>query len=248
MEPGSGSDRGMDPDGESRRLHKPGMVVLVGSFLGALIQGGLLFVAAGRFDLPRAWLYVAVSFVWLFGNSVVMAVVNPGLLNERGAWKKKKDAKAWDRKLVGLYGLAGFYAIPIVAGLDVGRFQWSNLGLWATVLGVVLVSLGWTLVTWAMLVNRNFETIVRIQTDRGHRVVSTGPCAVIRHPGYVGAGLWALGSPLIIGSAYGLIPAGVTVLILVVRTYLEDKTLRAELPGYADYTQRVRYRLLPGIW
>ncbi len=230
------------------RLRRPGMVVLVGGFLGAFIQGALLFVAAGRIDLPRAWVFVGVSFVWMFGNSVVLALVNPELLNQRGAWKKKKDAKRWDRRLLPLYGLSGFYAVPIVMGLDVGRFHWSELGLWATVLGTVLGALGWALVTWAMLVNRHFETIVRIQTDRGHRVISTGPYAVVRHPGYVGASLWALGSPVIAGSAFGLIPAGVTVLILILRTYLEDKTLRAELSGYAEYAQRIRYRLLPGIW
>ena len=230
------------------RLRKPGVVVLVGSFLGAFIQGALLFAAAGRLDLPRAWLFVAVSFGWMFGNSVVLALANPDLLNQRGAWKKKKDAKAWDRRLVPLYGLASFYAIPIVAGLDVGRYQWSNLGLWATVSGIVLLSLGWALVTWAMLVNRHFETTVRIQTDRHHQVVTTGPYAFVRHPGYVGASLWALGSPLIVGSVCGLIPAGLTVFVLVLRTHLEDKTLRAELPGYAAYAQRVRSRLLPGLW
>ena len=234
--------------GDGNRLRKPGIVVLVGSFFGAFIQGALLFAAAGRLDLPRAWLFVAISFVWMFGNGVALAIANPELLNQRGAWKKKKDAKAWDRKLLPLYGLAGFYAIPIVAGLDVGRYHWSNLGLWATVSGTVLLSLGWALVTWAMLVNTHFETTVRIQTDRHHRVVTAGPYAIVRHPGYIGAGLWALGSPLIAGSAFGLIPAGLTVLLLILRTYLEDRTLRAELSGYVEYAQQVRYRLLPGIW
>jgi len=234
-------------DGKGR-LRRPGIVVLVGGFLGAFIQGALLFAAAGRLDLPRAWLFVAVSFVWMFGNGIILAIANPELLNQRGAWKKKKGVKSWDRKLLTLYGLSGFYAIPVVTGLDVGRYHWSNLGLWATVLGTLLLSFGWVLVTWAMLVNTHFETTVRIQTDRSHRVVSTGPYATVRHPGYIGAGLWALGSPLIVGSAYALIPAGLTILLLIVRTHLEDKTLRAELPGYADYAQRVRYRLLPGIW
>jgi protein-S-isoprenylcysteine O-methyltransferase Ste14 len=99
-----------------------------------------------------------------------------------------------------------------------------------------------------MLVNAHFEVTVRIQTDRHHQVVTTGPYAFVRHPGYVGASLWALGSPLIVGSAWGLIPAGLTVLLLILRTWLEDKTLCAELPGYADYAQRVRSRLLPGLW
>ncbi|OHB65363.1 MAG: hypothetical protein A2Y77_07045 [Planctomycetes bacterium RBG_13_62_9] len=221
---------------------------MAGSFLGPFIQGAFLFTAAGRLDLPRAWLFLAVSFIWMFGNVVLVALTNPELLNHRGEWKKKKDAKAWDRKLLPVFALFGLYIIPVAMGLDVGRYHWSNLGLWATVLGTLLFTLGWTVITWAMLVNTHFETTVRIQTDRNHKVVTTGPYAFVRHPGYLGAALWALGSPLIVGSAYGLIPAAITVSILLIRTHLEDETLRAELPGYTDYAQRVRYRLLPGIW
>jgi len=230
------------------RLRKPGVLVFGGSFLGTFIQGVLFFAAAGRFDLPRAWLFLAVSLVEMFGSVVIVAFVDPAMLNYRGEWKKKKDAKAWDRKLLPIFGLFGMYILPFVMGLDVGRYHCSDLGLWATILGLLLFSLGWILLTWAMLVNPHFEVTVRIQTDRNHRVVTTGPYAIVRHPGYVGAGLWALGSPLIVGSACGLIPAGLTILVLILRTYLEDKTLRAELPGYDDYAQRVRYRLLPGIW
>jgi protein-S-isoprenylcysteine O-methyltransferase Ste14 len=230
------------------RLRRAGIFVLVGSFLGAFIQGALFFVAAGRLDLPHGWLFVAVSFVWMAANGVLVAWVNPELLNRRGAWKKQKDVKTWDRRLLPVFGLLSLNVLPIVMGLDVGRYHWSNLGLGATVFGIVLFSLGWIVMTWAMLVNPHFETVVRIQTDRGHRVVATGPYAIVRHPGYLGASLWVIGSPLIVGSAYGLIPVAVTVALLVLRTHLEDKTLRAELPGYADYAQRVRHRLLPGFW
>jgi protein-S-isoprenylcysteine O-methyltransferase Ste14 len=235
-----------DPD--RNRLRRPGILVVVGGFLGPLIQGVFIFAAAGRFDLPRAWLFLGVSFLGMVGNVVVLALVNPEMLNYRGEWKKKTDAKAWDRKLLPVFGVFGMYILPFAMGLDVGRYHWSNLGLWATVLGLVIFSFGWILLTWAMLVNPHFEATVRIQTDRHHRVVTTGPYAVVRHPGYVGASLWVLGSPLIVGSAYGLIPAGLTVGLLVLRTWLEDKTLQAELPGYTEYTKQVRYRLLPGIW
>ncbi len=230
------------------RLRRPGKLVLLGSFLGTFIEGVFFFAGAGQIHIPRAWLFLVVSLVEMFGSVVILAFVNPALLNYRGEWKKKKDAKAWDRKLLPVFGVFGMYILPFVMGLDVGRYHWSNLGLWATVLGLVVFSFGWILLTWAMLVNPHFETTVRIQIDRHHHVIMTGPYAVVRHPGYVGACLWALGSPLIVGSAYGLIPAGITVGLLVLRTYLEDKTLQAELPGYVDYAQRVRYRLLPGIW
>ena len=202
------------------------------------MQGVLLFAAAGRIDLPRAWLFVAMMLAWMLANSLLVAVKNPELLNQRGPVKKKKDAKSWDRRLVAVFGVFSFYLPPIVMGLDVGRYGWSNLGLWATILGTLLFSLGWLIITWAMIVNTHFEVTVRIQTDRGHKVVSTGPYAIVRHPGYVGASLWALGCPLVVGSAYGLIPAALAVLTLIVRTSREDRTLQAELPGYADYAQK----------
>ena len=224
------------------------MAVLAGSVLGPAIQGVLLFAAAGRLTLPRAWLFLALTLVWMVINAGLVATTNPDLLNQRGLWKKKQDAKAWDRKLVMLFGVFSFYLPPIVMGLDVGRYHWSNLGPWATVLGTLVFSLGWFLITWAMLVNTHFEVTVRIQTDRNHRVITTGPYATVRHPGYLGAALWALGSPLVVGSLYGLIPSALTLLVLVIRTAREDRTLQAELPGYTDYAKRVKSRLLPGIW
>jgi protein-S-isoprenylcysteine O-methyltransferase Ste14 len=199
-------------------------------------------------DLPRAWLFLALMLVGMGGGIAIVGWHNPGLLNHRGQWKRKKDAKPWDRVLVPVYGLVGFYAMPIVMGLDVGRYGWSHLGTWAAVVGTLLFAAGSVVITWAMLVNRHFETIVRIQTDRDHRVVTTGPYAIVRHPGYVGASFWALATPLIVGSAYGLIPAALTVLTLVFRTALEDRTLHAELPGYAEYAAQTQHRLLPGIW
>jgi protein-S-isoprenylcysteine O-methyltransferase Ste14 len=241
-------------DGEPRaaggnvRLRKPARIILAGVVLGPAIQGLLFFAAAGRFDLPRAWLFVALTFVWMAANTGLLAVTNPDLLNQRGMWKEKRDAKSWDRKLLILFGLTGFYLPPTVMGLDVGRYGWSNLGLWATVLGTAAASFGWVVITWAMVVNPHFEVTVRIQTDRDHKVISRGPYAIVRHPGYLGASLWALGSPLVVGSLYGLIPAVLTILILLFRTHREDRTLQAELPGYADYAKRVRFRLVPGVW
>jgi protein-S-isoprenylcysteine O-methyltransferase Ste14 len=102
--------------------------------------------------------------------------------------------------------------------------------------------------TWAESVSKFFEPTVRIQTDRGHRVIDTGPYAIVRHPGYVAACVLFMGMPLSLGSFWALVPAAVSCLLLVVRTVLEDKTLRNELVGYEEYTQRVRYRLVPGVW
>ena len=230
------------------RLQTPGIVVLVGTFLGAFVEGALLFASAGTTALPRAWFFVAVSFVGMFGQIAIVAIKNPELVNHRGQWKKKKDAKPWDKTLLSLYGLLAFYVAPIVMGLDLGRYHWSALGLWSTVLGTAMFALGTVILTWAMLVNTHFETIVRIQKDRDHRVVTAGPYGIVRHPGYVGASLWALAGPLIVGSLIGLIPAALAVLVLVIRTSLEDKTLQRELTGYAAYARQVPHRLLPGLW
>jgi protein-S-isoprenylcysteine O-methyltransferase Ste14 len=208
------------------------------------MEGLLLFAAAGTVALPRAWLFVAVSFVGMFGNAAIVAVANPELMNRRGSWKKRKDTRPWDKRLLMVYGIFGFYVLPVVAGLDVGRHPWLSLGAWAAVVGILLFGFGSVLITWAMLVNTHFETTVRIQTDRNHRVIRTGPYAVIRHPGYLGASLWLLGSPLIIGSDLALIPAAIAIAAVIARTCLEDRTLGNELPGYAEYARRVRYRLV----
>jgi len=235
-------------DGGRQRLDAAGSTVLIGTFFGAFIEGVPLFAAAGTMALPRAWFFLALSFVAMFGQIVLLAWKNPELVNHRGRWKKKRDAKRWDKPLVITFGIFGFYVLPLVMGLDAGRYHWSNLGTRSLVVGTALYIFGTLMITWAMLVNTHFETIVRIQTDRNHHVVTRGPYRYVRHPGYVGAGLWILAAPLIVGSACGLIPVAIVIVALVVRTHLEDKTLHRELQGYADYATRVRYRLLPGIW
>jgi protein-S-isoprenylcysteine O-methyltransferase Ste14 len=235
-------------DGGRQRLDAAGVTVLVGTFFGAFIEGVPLFAAAGTIALPRAWFFLALSFVALFGQIALLAWRNPELVNHRGRWKEKRDAKRWDKPLVVAFCILGFYVVPIVVGLDVGRYRWSSLGTWWLVAGTALYVFGTVLITWAMLVNTHFETIVRIQTDRNHRVMTGGPYRFIRHPGYVGAGLWILAAPLIVGSACGLIPVALVAVTIVVRTALEDRTLHRELPGYADYAARVPYRLLPGVW
>jgi protein-S-isoprenylcysteine O-methyltransferase Ste14 len=174
------------------------------------------------------------------------AVRNPELVNHRGLWKKKKDTKSWDKIIVPGWGVLSYMTF-IVIGLDI-RFDGANLGLWSAVVGTALFVFSVAVLTSAMLVNKHFESTVRIQTDRNHKVITTGPYKYIRHPGYVGASLWALSAPLIVGSVYGLIAAGIAVLLLIIRTVLEDRTLQRELTGYTEYARQVHYRLVPGLW
>lgn len=155
--------------------------------------------------------------------------------------------KRWDSVILGLYGAMTLVKL-IVAGLDF-RFGWTPpLTLVLQVCALVIAALGYALVTWAMVANAFFALANRIQSERGHTVATGGPYRFVRHPGYTGAILFELATPILLGSAWALIPGGVSALALVVRTVLEDRSLHTELAGYVGYAGRMRYRLLPGVW
>ena len=162
--------------------------------------------------------------------------------------KPGPGTKWWD-KIFWVFYAPMFFAVFILASLDAGRFRWTaQLPLSVYIIGYIVYLLSQYITLWSMWVNKFFSTTVRIQTDRGQEVVQNGPYRFIRHPGYVGGILLAISSSLILGSLWGLIPAGGVVFLLIIRTYLEDITLQKELQGYSDYALKVKYRLLPGIW
>jgi protein-S-isoprenylcysteine O-methyltransferase Ste14 len=204
-----------------------------------------LFVPAGSWTWLRGWVF----FVVLVAASAVITLylrrVNPDVV--AGRVNRHKGTKGWDRWVVGLLITVMASILPLAA-LDDGRYQWSQVSWWVCGIGYVLVIAGFAGTTWAESVNKFFEPTVRIQTDRGHHVVDTGPYAIIRHPGYASACPIFIGMSLSLGSLWALIPAILSCVVLIVRTILEDRTLRAELPGYKEYAQRVRYRLVPGVW
>jgi protein-S-isoprenylcysteine O-methyltransferase Ste14 len=169
----------------------------------------------------------------------------PDLLQERKT--AAKGAKPWDRILVPV--MSGLPLVGVViAGLG-KRLSWTMpFSAWCAWPALVLMALGSGLTYWGMHCNRFFSSYVRIQADRGHHVVRTGPYARIRHPGYAGAILVTLGTPVLLNSTAGMVIAIVTTMATVIRTVLEDRTLRQELPGYQDYAKTVRYRLFPHIW
>lgn len=202
----------------------------------------ILFVAAGDIGWRWAWALVAANIIILIINLFALPAE---VIEERG--RKKENVKKWDRVLssIDIIPALGIY---VIAGLDY-RFYWSPEpdGV-IRALALLLYFLASMLVTWAMVSNRFFSTMVRLQTDRGHMVATGGPYAFVRHPGYVGFILTNLSVPVILGSLYGLLASAVWVALMIIRTYLEDTTLRAELDGYADYSRTVRYRLLPHVW
>jgi protein-S-isoprenylcysteine O-methyltransferase Ste14 len=170
----------------------------------------------------------------------------PELANQRGSMKS--DTKSWDKVLVPVFILLSLLITPLVCGLDRGRFQWSEPGIGYTITGVVLIMIAYVIQTWAMIVNTHFEGTVRIQHDREHKVISSGPYSIIRHPGYSAMIVTSFAIPMIIGSIYGLIPGFIVAVILVIRTNFEDNTLKNELDGYNEYAHRVKYRLLKWVW
>ena len=211
------------------------------------VMMAVFFASAGRRDIPRAWLFFGVAFVYFVVSTLAIYRFNPELLIVR-LTVRREGSKTWDEILMRAANLMGMLLIPAVAGLDLGRYGWSSLDIIYAVPGFVLFILGAVLITWAMIVNRYFESTVRIQEDRDHEVVSTGPYRFVRHPGYLSGILWMSSVPLILGSLYTLLPVMIYSVMMILRTHLEDRTLRDELPGYAEYAERVRFRLVPWVW
>jgi protein-S-isoprenylcysteine O-methyltransferase Ste14 len=204
-----------------------------------------LFLPAGTLAWFKGWLFFGVTVAASILITVYLKRVNPDVVAARV--NRHEGTKGWDRVLLRLFLPALVLTLP-VAALDNGRFHWFPVSWWVWGIGYVLLIIGMLGLTWAESVNKFFEPTVRIQTDRGHTVIDSGPYAIVRHPGYVSAFLVFIGTPLCLGSLWALIPAVLACLLLVVRTILEDRTLRTELPGYDEYAQKVRYRLVPGIW
>jgi len=239
FEPQASVDR---PSGKSDLTGKirKRMVQVVVQFL---ILAAILFISSGRLDWMWAWAYLGVSA----GIGIMnMLVMSPELVAERG--EVREDAKQWDKVLATIIGLSALGAF-FVMGLD-ERFGWSpQLDSAIHLIALIFYALGQGLFSWAMVSNKFFSSVVRIQMDRNQTVATGGPYKYVRHPGYVGYIIsFFLATPLALGSLWALIPGGLGALLLIIRTALEDRTLLEELDGYREYAQRVRYRLLPGIW
>jgi protein-S-isoprenylcysteine O-methyltransferase Ste14 len=213
--------------------------------LACCVIGGVLFVSSGDWVWRPAWMYVVILIL-----STVIPLFGPfqldkGLLEERIA--PKPGGKSWDKYLVGLIALFTVAEL-IVPGFD-HRWGWTGpQAYWRFVLGIVLLVLGTLGLIWAMRTNRFFSSIIRIQTERDHHVITEGPYRFVRHPGYFFWSLRTIGLPLVFASNWAFIVAGLFIVLFVVRTMLEDRVLKEELAGYREYAQRVRWRLMPCVW
>jgi protein-S-isoprenylcysteine O-methyltransferase Ste14 len=210
-----------------------------------VFQAAVLFSAAGQLNWVWAWVYLGISTVSVLVNSAILLRTSPETIAERG---EAKLTKKWDKIVSGFYGLFLFLLLPLVAGFDT-RFGWTGeLGNAWHIAGAVALAAGLSLAGWAMIVNAYFSTTVRIQSDRGQTVCRSGPYRVVRHPGYVGFILQSLATPILLGSVYAVSFGVMAAAALVIRTVFEDRTLQAELPGYREYVQEVRHRLVPRVW
>jgi protein-S-isoprenylcysteine O-methyltransferase Ste14 len=208
----------------------------------------LLFVPAGTLAWPGAWVFLAIMAVASFGGTAWLARHDPALLKERMRPPIQRDQKSWDRLLMGAF-IPLWLGWFVLMGLD-KRFSWSSppVPVSLQALGVVLIGLTLCLGLRVLQENSFAAPVVKIQKERGHRVVTSGPYAYVRHPMYASAILLAVGVPLLLGSWWGLCVAPNLILLLALRAVLEERMLKAELEGYADYAARVRYRLVPLVW
>ncbi len=209
-----------------------------------IVIGVVLFGAAGRLDWFWGWVYLGMYLASTLVNGWFLRSA-PELVAERG---QPGAMPGWDKALGGLWSLAQFVLLPLVAGLDV-RFAWTGpVGVAWHLAGALVFAAGLALFGWAMIANAYFSTVARVQPERGQTVCLDGPYRHVRHPGYAGAILQSIGSPLLLGSAWALLPALAAAALMAARTRFEDRMLLAELPGYTEYARHVRRRLAPGVW
>ena len=207
----------------------------------------LPILISGRWNWWEAWVMLAV-FVLSFILSRALAVrKSPDILKERANYNQHENTQPWDKWLSPLVAFGSVF-ILLVAGLD-ALYHWSaGFPLAVEIAGLVLIAGGYILGSYAFIENAYFSGTVRIQDERGHRVVSSGPYGWMRHPGYLGSLVASLGMPLLLDSIWAFIPVVIFGAFFIIRTRLEDRFLQENLPGYREYAQKVRYRLLPGIW
>lgn len=228
---------------EKQTLGKEGKQRIVVVLLTYTIGWALIFIGAGTLRYPAAWGYVAVQTAVFLTVGVYVIRNNPEIIRERGKFKVEKK---WDKLVMWLYA-PQLFLMPLIAGLDF-RFDWSTVPLWLQLSSFLMLIPAMILPYWAMLINDYLIVTVRVQKERDHQVITTGPYRLVRHPMYTGVIISSLFTPLALGSWWALAPGGIAIAAITFRTAMEDKMLQAELPGYKTFTQQTKYRLIPGVW
>jgi len=238
----------VQPIQRESKLRKYGVDRLLQGLVFGVFWIALLFGSAGTLHWLRGWICTVSYIVTLLAVGIVLWRVNPGLIAARAKWRQTRGTRRFDKIILPIYFVLAI-AQPAIAALDAVRFRWSSMPFWTIYAGLAVFFFGILFIALPMALNLWAEATVRIQTDRGQHVVSTGPYRIVRHPMYVGMILMYFSVALMLGSIWALAMGAVMALLLVIRTAFEDGMLRRELPGYEEYATAVtRWRLLPGIW
>jgi len=221
--------------------------IIIMLLLALVVIPLLPILISGRWGWWEAWLMAGVFILTFIFSRAIARKRNPGILKERANYGQHKNTQPWDKWLSPMVAFGSVF-IMLVAGLDT-LFNWSaGFSLPVEMIGLALIIGGYLLGSYAFVENAFFSGTVRIQEERGHKVISSGPYGWMRHPGYMGSLVASLGMPLLLDSVWAFIPVVVFGAVFVLRTRLEDRFLQGNLPGYKEYAQKVRYRLLPGVW
>lgn len=222
--------------------------LLTAQIVGMFVVFALaLFLAAGTLAWPAGWAFLVLFFGFVIALTLWLLRHNPGLLTERMTGIGKPDQKTWDKVFFAAANVV-FLAWLVVMPLDAVRFHWSWVPIWLQLVGALLLLGSFVLFFLTFRENAYLSPAVRIQTDRGQTVVSTGPYRYVRHPMYATAIIFLVGTTLLLGSWYGLVVALLLVVGIALRAVQEERTLRAELPGYEAYLTQVKYHLIPYVW
>lgn len=213
--------------------------------MGLVVMAIALFWSAGRINWWQGWAAISVMLVWILATGIVIYRTNPDLFAERLG--PRQGAKSWDTVIMSVLGIAQL-ARYVIAGLDQRNHWSSEFSLSSQLIALALSLLGYALVVWSTYSNAYFSQIVRLQPERKQKVITDGPYRIVRHPAYAGAIIFELVVPVLLGSWWSMIASAFTIILLIIRTSLEDQTLQKELSGYTDYVNHVRFRLIPGIW
>ena len=228
-----------------KQNEKLGITLILRSISIFIVFVIVTFITAGRLDYWQGWVFNGLNIFFIIVTYIVLRD-RKDLIKER--LKPGEGMKKWD-KVYYAVSTPLFFVMFVVSILDASRFYWKPaVPFLIVVIGIITYAIGQLIILWAKKTNKFFSSVVRIQSDRKHTVCSDGPYRFMRHPGYFGGLLFTIATPLMLGSFWGILPAIITLILMFARTYLEDNTLKNELPGYTEYSKKVKYKIIPFLW
>jgi protein-S-isoprenylcysteine O-methyltransferase Ste14 len=235
------------PEANSENMRRLMVDLILRDALVFAFSAAVMFLSAGRLNWPEAVIFWIIYLFISLASGLYLIKIDSSLMQERRDAIRQKNVKTWDRWILAA-NMVLTLALFVLIGFDAGRYQWSRVPLPVRIIGGSLMLLSFALTLWASRTNTFMSSQVRIQSERGHQVISNGPYAIVRHPMYAAMGMLDIGMPLLLDSWFGLMVSFLMIAVVILRVILEERTLLSELPGYSEYCGQVRFRLIPGIW